>query len=100
MITVQHFMILSIAIFFLAIMGCVCRKHLLAVLMFSHLAMLSAGFFFVVLDRYYLNRTTLLFSLVILIFASLSLVVGLAVWWTIVKKQNSSDIDTVQILKD
>ena len=100
MITLQHLLVLSGALFALSVAGIfINRKNVILLLMCIELLLLSANFNFVAFSRYLGNIDGQVFVFFILTVAAAESAIGLAILVVLFRERRSIDVDDLNTLK-
>ena len=100
MITLEHLLVLSGALFALSVAGIfINRKNVILLLMCIELLLLSANFNFVAFSRYLGNIDGQVFVFFILTVAAAESAIGLAILVVLFRERRSIDVDDLNTLK-
>ena len=99
MITVQHYLFLSAALFALGVIGVMIRRNLIVVLMCLELMLNAVNLSFIAFARYLNSTEGQIFVLFVMVVAAAEVAVGLAIAVAIFREKGSIDINDVSIMK-
>ena len=100
MITLQHYLLISAALFSLGIFGVLTRKNAVNVLMGIELILNSANINLVAFSRYSsVNIDGQIFAIVVIVVAAAEVAVGLALVLTLYRLLKTVNLDKADILK-
>src|SRR4030042_5074932 len=99
MITVQHYLFLSAALFALGVIGGMIRPNLIVVLMCLELMLNAVNLSFIAFARYLNSTEGQIFVLFVMVVAAAEGAVGLAIAVAIFREKGSIDINDVSIMK-
>ncbi len=99
MITLQHYLVLSTALFCLGVIGVMFRRNLIIILISLELMLNSVNLAFVAFSRFIGNIEGQIFVLFIMVVAAAEVSVGLAIAVAVFKRQGTINVNDVNIMK-
>ena len=100
MLTVQHYLIVSAALFSLGVLGILTRRNAVNVLMGIELVLNSANINLVAFSRYGTgNLSGQLFAVFVIVIAAAEVAVALAIVLTLYRLRRTPNLDEADILK-
>jgi NADH-quinone oxidoreductase subunit K len=99
MVTLQHYLFLSAALFTLGVIGVMIRRNLIVVLMCLELMLNAVNLSFVAFSRYMNSMEGQIFVLFVMVVAAAEVAIGLAIAVAIFREKGSIDINDVNIMK-
>jgi len=99
MVTLQHYLFLSAALFTLGVVGVMVRRNLIIVLMCLELMLNAVNLAFVAFSRYLGSMEGQVFVLFIMVVAASEVAVGLAIAVAVFRQRGTVDVNDVNLLK-
>jgi len=99
MITVQHYLVLSAALFCLGVIGVMFRRNLIVILMSLELMLNAVNLTFVALSRYLDSAEGQIFVLFIMVVAAAEVAVGLAIAVAVFRQRGTVDVNDINLMK-
>jgi len=100
MITLNHYLILSAALFVMGFAGVVLRRNLLVILMSIELMLNAVNLSFVAFSRYWGNQEGQIASFFVIVLAAAEAAVGLAIVVLVFRRRASVQSNALRELKD
>ena len=98
-LTLTHYLILSVILFVIGMIGVIRRKNLLMLFFATEIMLNAANVALVALSSYIGDLTGQLFALFIMAIAASEVAVGLGLLILVYKKQGTLDLDNLNLLK-
>ncbi|NPA28135.1 MAG: NADH-quinone oxidoreductase subunit NuoK [Epsilonproteobacteria bacterium] len=98
-LTLTHYLILSVILFVIGMIGVIRRKNLLMLFFATEIMLNAANVALVALSSYIGDLTGQLFALFIMAIAASEVAVGLGLLILVYKKQGTLDLDNLTLLK-
>lgn len=95
----EHFLMLSVALFGIGLIGVLVRRNVLVILMSIELMLNSANLALVVFGRYSGDITGQIFAFLVMVVAACEVAVGLAIIISLFRNKDTVDIDRINIMK-
>jgi NADH-quinone oxidoreductase subunit K len=99
MVTLQHYLFLSAALFTLGVIGVMFRRNLIVILMSLELMLNAVNLSFVAFARYLDSPEGQVIVLFIMVVAAAEVAVGLALAVAIFRQRGTVDINDVNLMK-
>jgi NADH-quinone oxidoreductase subunit K len=99
MVTLQHFLLLSAALFTLGVIGVMFRRNLIVILMSLELMLNAVNLTFVAFSRYLGSIEGQVFVLFVMVVAAAEVAVGLAIAVAIFKDKGTVNINEINLMK-
>lgn len=99
MITINHYLLLSIILFALGCIGIMRRKNLLMLFFSTEILLNAANIALVAISKYYNNLDGQIFALFIIAIAASEVAVGLGLLILMYRKKKSLDLDNLNSMK-
>jgi NADH-quinone oxidoreductase subunit K len=99
MVTLQHYLFLSAALFTLGVIGVMFRRNLIVILMSLELMLNAVNLSFVAFARYLDSPEGQVFVLFIMVVAAAEVAVGLALAVAIFRQRGTVDVNDVNLMK-
>ncbi len=99
MVTLQHYLFLSAALFTLGVIGVMFRRNLIVILMSLELMLNAVNLTFVAFARYLDSPEGQVFVLFIMVVAAAEVAVGLAIAVAIFRQRGTVDINDMNLMK-
>ncbi|HMK37677.1 MAG TPA: NADH-quinone oxidoreductase subunit NuoK [Desulfomonilaceae bacterium] len=99
MLTLQHYLFLSAALFALGVVGVMFRRNLIIILMSLELMMNAVNLTFVAFSRYLGSIEGQIFVLFIMVVAAAEVAVGLAIAVAVFRQKGTVNVNEVNIMK-
>ena len=99
MITLNHLLTLSVALFVIGVAGFILRRNILIMLMSVELMLNAANVVLVAFSRYYGRMDGQVFAVFVIALAAAEAAVGLAIVVTVFRTRQSVNIDDINQLK-
>jgi NADH-quinone oxidoreductase subunit K len=99
MITVTHYVGLSVILFIIGVLGVLIRRNAILIFMSVELMLNAANLAFVAFARHYDHLDGQLISFFVMTVAAAEVAVGLALIVTIFKTRRSIDVDEIHAMK-
>jgi NADH-quinone oxidoreductase subunit K len=98
-ITLNHLLTLSVALFVIGVAGFILRRNILIMLMSVELMLNAANIVLVAFSRYYGRMDGQVFAVFVIALAAAEAAVGLAIVVTVFRTRQSVNIDDINQLK-
>jgi NADH-quinone oxidoreductase subunit K len=98
-LTLTHYLILSVLLFTIGVVGVIRRKNLLMLFFATEIMLNAANIAFVAISSYIGDLTGQMFALFIIAIAASEVAVGLGLLILIYKKYGTLDLDNLNLLK-
>ncbi|MGP1561598.1 MAG: NADH-quinone oxidoreductase subunit NuoK [Helicobacteraceae bacterium] len=95
MITLHHYIVLSVMIFFIGLYGVLTRKNLLMLLFSTEIMLNAINIAFVAIGTFYGDLSGQMFALFIIAIAASEVAVGLGLLIVLFKRKKSLDLDNL-----
>ncbi len=95
MITLHHYIVLSVMIFFIGLYGVLTRKNLLMLLFSTEIMLNAINIAFVAIGAFYGDLSGQMFALFIIAIAASEVAVGLGLLIVLFKRKKSLDLDNL-----
>ena len=99
MVTLNHYLILSAAIFAIGVLGVVARRNLIVVLMSIELMLNAVNLTFIAFSRFLASMQGQVIVFFVMAVAAAEAVVGLAIIISVFRHRRSLDPQNMQLLK-
>lgn len=99
MITINHYLLLSIILFALGCIGIMRRKNLLMLFFSTEILLNAANIALIAISKYYNNLDGQIFALFIIAIAASEVAVGLGLLILMYRKKKSLDLDNLNSMK-
>ena len=99
MVTLQHYLILSAALFALGVIGVMVRRNLIVVLMSLELMLGGVNLTFVAFSRYLGSIEGQIFVLFVMVVAAAEVAVGLAITVALFRQKGTINVNDVNLMK-
>ncbi len=99
MVTLQHYLILSAALFALGVIGVMVRRNLIVVLMSLELMLGGVNLTFVAFSRYLGSIEGQIFVLFVMVVAAAEVAVGLAITVALFREKGTINVNDVNLMK-
>lgn len=99
LIPIGHYIILSLALFCIGVMGVLFRKNAIVILMSIELMLNSINLLLAAFSAYHADPSGQIFIFFIMVVAAAEVAVGLSILVTMSRNNNSVDIDLLKRLK-
>lgn len=99
MVTLQHYLFLSAALFTLGVVGVLVRRNLIVILMCLELMLNAVNLTFIAFSRYLGSMEGQIFVLFIMVVAAAEVAVGLAIAVAVFREKGSIDVNDVNLMK-
>jgi NADH-quinone oxidoreductase subunit K len=99
MLTLQHYLFLSAALFTLGVVGVMFRRNLIIILMSLELMMNAVNLTFVAFSRYLGSIEGQIFVLFIMVVAAAEVAVGLAIAVAIFRQKGTVNVNEINLMK-
>jgi len=99
MVTLQHYLFLSAALFTLGILGVMFRRNLIIILMSLELMLNAVNLTFIALARYLNAVEGQIFVLFIMVVAAAEVAVGLAIAVAVFRQRGTVNVNDVNLMK-
>lgn len=99
MLTLQHYLFLSAALFALGVVGVMFRRNLIIILMSLELMMNAVNLTFVAFSRYLGSIEGQIFVLFIMVVAAAEVAVGLAIAVAIFRQKGTVNVNEINLMK-
>ena len=99
MVTLQHYLILSAALFALGVIGVMVRRNLIVVLMSLELMLSGVNLTFVAFSRYLGSIEGQIFVLFVMVVAAAEVAVGLAITVALFRQKGTINVNDVNLMK-
>jgi len=99
MLTLQHYLFLSAALFSLGIVGVMFRRNLIVILMSLELMLNAVNLSFVAFSRYLGSIEGQIFVLFIMVVAAAEVAVGLAIAVAVFRQKGTVNVNEINLMK-
>ncbi len=99
MVTLQHYLFLSAAIFTLGVIGVMFRRNLIVILMSLELMLNAVNLTFIAFARYLGSVEGQIIVLFVMVVAAAEVAVGLAIAVTVFRQRGSINVDEVNLMR-
>jgi len=99
MVTLQHYLFLSAALFTLGVIGVMFRRNLIVILMSLELMLNAVNLTFIAFARYLGSVEGQIIVLFVMVVAAAEVAVGLAIAVTVFRQRGSINVDEVNLMK-
>lgn len=99
MVSLQHYLILSAALFCLGIIGVMFRRNLIVILMSLELMLNAVNLSFIAFSRYLGSIEGQIFVLFIMVVAAAEVAVGLAITVAIFRQKGTINVNDINLMK-
>jgi NADH-quinone oxidoreductase subunit K len=99
MLTLQHYLFLSAALFTLGVVGVMFRRNLIIILMSLELMMNAVNLTFVAFSRYLGSIEGQIFVLFIMVVAAAEVAVGLAIAVAVFRQKGTVNVNEINLMK-
>jgi NADH-quinone oxidoreductase subunit K len=99
MVGLQHYLILSAALFCLGVIGVMFRRNLIIILMSLELMLNSVNLVFVAFSRYLGSIEGQIFVLFIMVVAAAEVAVGLAIAVAVFRQKGTINVNDINLMK-
>ena len=99
MVTLNHYLILSAALFCLGIIGVMFRRNLIIILMALELMLNAVNLAFIALSRFLGNIEGQIFVLFIMVVAAAEVAVGLAIAVAVFRQRGTVNVNDIDLMK-
>ena len=99
MITTTHYLMLSLALFTLGVIGMVVRRNFITVLMCVELILNAANINFIAFSRQLGQLTGQVFAVFVITIAAAEAAIGLGIIVALVRLKQTVDLDQVSVIK-
>lgn len=99
MVTLQHYLVLSAALFTLGVAGVMFRRNLIVVLMSLELMLNAVNLTFIALARYLESVEGQIMVLFVMVVAAAEVAVGLAIVVTVFRQRGSINVDEFNLMR-
>ena len=99
MIPLQHYLILSAALFTLGVIGVMVRRNLIVILMCLELMLNAVNLTFIAFARYLGSIEGQIFVLFIMVVAAAEVAVGLAIAVAVFRQRGSINVNDINLMK-
>ena len=99
MIPLQHYLILSAALFSLGVIGVMVRRNLIVILMCLELMLNAVNLTFIAFARYLGSVEGQIFVLFIMVVAAAEVAVGLAIAVAVFRQKGSINVNDINLMK-
>jgi NADH-quinone oxidoreductase subunit K len=99
MITLQHYLFLSAALFTLGVVGVMIRRNLIVILICLELMLNAANLTFIAFSKYLGSMEGQVFALFTMVVAAAEVAVGLAITVALFRQKGSLDINDINLMK-
>jgi NADH-quinone oxidoreductase subunit K len=99
MIPLQHYLILSAALFTLGVIGVMVRRNLIVILMCLELMLNAVNLTFIAFARYLGSMEGQIFVLFIMVVAAAEVAVGLAIAVAVFRQKGSINVNDINLMK-
>jgi NADH-quinone oxidoreductase subunit K len=99
MVTLQHYLILSAALFALGVVGVMIRRNLIVVLMSLELMLNAVNLTFIAFSRYMGSIEGQVFVLFVMVVAAAEVAVGLAITVALFRQKGTINVNDVNLMK-
>lgn len=99
MVTLQHYLVLSAALFTLGVVGVMFRRNLIVILMSLELMLNAVNLTFIALARYLESVEGQIMVLFVMVVAAAEVAVGLAIVVTVFRQRGSINVDEFNLMR-
>lgn len=99
MIPLEHYLILSAALFTLGVIGVMVRRNLIVILMCLELMLNAVNLTFIAFARYLGSIEGQIFVLFIMVVAAAEVAVGLAIAVSVFRQRGSINVNDINLMK-
>jgi NADH-quinone oxidoreductase subunit K len=99
MVTLQHYLFLSAALFALGVVGVMVRRNLIVVLMCLEMMLNAVNLAFVAFSRYLGNMEGQVIVLFVMVVAAAEVAVGLAIAVSVFRQRGTININDINLMK-
>lgn len=99
MVTLQHYLFLSAALFTIGVVGVMFRRNLIVILMSLELMLNAVNLTFIALARYMESVEGQIIVLFVMVVAAAEVAVGLAIAVTVFRQRGSINVDEVNLMR-
>ena len=99
MVDVQHYLVVSAALFCLGVIGVMFRRNLIVILMSLELMLNAVNLSFVAISRYLGSIEGQIFVLFVMVVAAAEFAVGLAIAVAIFRQKGTINVNEINIMK-
>jgi NADH-quinone oxidoreductase subunit K len=99
MVTLQHYLFLSAALFCLGIVGVMFRRNLIVILMSLELMLNAVNLSFIAFSRYLGSIEGQVFVLFVMVVAAAEVAVGLAIAVAVFRQRGTVNINDINLMK-
>ncbi|MDD3472657.1 MAG: NADH-quinone oxidoreductase subunit NuoK [Syntrophaceae bacterium] len=99
MVDVQHYLVVSAALFCLGVIGVMFRRNLIVILMSLELMLNAVNLSFVAISRYLGSIEGQIFVLFVMVVAAAEVAVGLAIAVAIFRQKGTINVNEINIMK-
>jgi NADH-quinone oxidoreductase subunit K len=99
MITLQHYLFLSAALFTLGVIGVMFRRNLIVILMSLELMLNAVNLTFIAFSRYLGSIEGQVFVLFVMVVAAAEVAVGLAIAVAVFRQRGTVNINDINLMK-
>jgi NADH-quinone oxidoreductase subunit K len=99
MVTLQHYLFLSAALFTLGVVGVMFRRNLIVILMSLELMLNAVNLTFIAFSRYLGSIEGQVFVLFVMVVAAAEVAVGLAIVVAIFRQRGTTNINDINLMK-
>ncbi|MEI7448338.1 MAG: NADH-quinone oxidoreductase subunit NuoK [Desulfomonile sp.] len=99
MVTLQHYLFLSAALFTLGVIGVMFRRNLIVILMSLELMLNAVNLTFIAFARYLGSVEGQIIVLFVMVVAAAEVAVGLAIAVTVFRQRGSINVDEVNLMR-
>jgi NADH-quinone oxidoreductase subunit K len=99
MVDVQHYLVVSAALFSLGVIGVMFRRNLIVILMSLELMLNAVNLSFVAFSRYLGSIEGQIFVLFVMVVAAAEVAVGLAIAVAIFRQKGTINVNEINIMK-
>jgi NADH-quinone oxidoreductase subunit K len=99
MVTLQHYLFLSAALFCLGVVGVMFRRNLIVILMSLELMLNAVNLSFIAFSRYLGSIEGQVFVLFVMVVAAAEVAVGLAIAVAVFRQRGTVNINDINLMK-
>jgi NADH-quinone oxidoreductase subunit K len=99
MVTLQHYLVLSAALFCLGVIGVMFRRNLIVILMSLELMLNAVNLTFIAFARFLNSIEGQIFVLFIMVVAAAEVTVGLAIVVAVFRQRGTVNVNDVNLMK-
>ena len=99
MVTLQHYLFLSAALFTLGVVGVMIRRNLIVILMCLEMMLNAVNLSFVAFSRYLGGLEGQIFVLFVLVVAAAEVAVGLALVVAVFRRRGTINVNDINLMK-